>query len=127
LNGTATTNVYSVSRHTGAAGKLRGGDHIVAVDGRRVTGNTLAKSLQGLHCAGALRNGCTSTRAVTLTVERAGRTLTIPVVPHYDASVKRMLIGITLNVRVRPRHYGLFGAIGTSTAALWDVAENTVT
>src|SRR5579883_2830620 len=42
LNGTATTNVYAVSRHSGAAGKLRPGDHIAAVDGRRVSGDTLA-------------------------------------------------------------------------------------
>jgi regulator of sigma E protease len=82
---------------------------------------------RGVLGGGAPPHGCAATTAVTLTVERRGRTLTIPVVPHYNSSVKRMLIGVSLDVHLRTIHYGLFGAIGTSAAALWDVAANTVT
>ena len=127
LNATATTRIGGVERHSGASGRLIVGDRIVAVDGRRVTGATLAKSLRRLHCAGALRNGCAATTAVTLTVQRHRRTLTIPVLPHYNASVRRMLIGVSLDVNLHAVHYGLFGAIGTSAAALWAVGSNTVT
>ena len=37
-----------------------------------------------------------------------------------------MLLGVDLG-RVVAAHYGLFGAIGTSAAALWDVGSSTVT
>src|SRR5579871_3593903 len=127
LNAAATTQIGAVERHTGASGKLAAGDRILAVDGRRVTGATLSKSLRGLRCAGALRNGCAATRPVAVTVRRGSRTLTVNVLPHYSTADRRMLMGVALDVHLSPVHYGLFGAVGTSVAALWDVGSSTVT
>ncbi len=46
--------------------------------------------------------------------------------PHYNAKDKRLLLGIETG-GARPAHFGLFGAIGVSAAALWDVGSSTVT
>jgi len=127
LNATATTTVAAIERHSGASGLLMTGDRIVAVDGRHVTGNSLSSSLAGLRCAGRLTNGCAATAPVRVTVVRHGHTLTFTVLPHYNASAKRMLMGVELNVHLSAAHLGLFGAIGTSAAALWDVGTSTLT
>jgi len=127
LNASATTRIVAVQKGSGAAGHLRAGDRIVAVEGHLVTGATLARSLRGLHCAGASRNGCAATHPLAVTVVRAGHRQTLRITPHYSAANKAMLIGVDLHVNVSAMHFGFFGAIGTSTAALWDVASSTVT
>src|ERR1700689_3342596 len=40
-NASATTSVAAIEPHSGASGRLDVGDRIVAIDGRRVTGNSL--------------------------------------------------------------------------------------
>jgi regulator of sigma E protease len=127
LNATATTGVAAIVRHSGASGHLAVGDRIIAVDGRRVTGSSLAQSLRGLRCAGPFVNGCAATMPVRVTVVRHGRTLTVTVLPHYSAADKRMLMGVGLGVHLTPLPFGLPKAVGTSVAALWDVASSTVT
>jgi len=122
------TTVSAVAAHSGAAGVLASGDRITAIDGRPVGASTVAGAVGALHlrCAGSRTNGCAATSRVAVTVVRAGRTLTLDVLPHYDPTVKRMLLGVNLG-RLIPARFSLFGAIGTSAAALWDVGTSTVT
>jgi regulator of sigma E protease len=122
------TTVAAVERHSGAAGVLRAGDRIVAIDGRPVGAATVAGAIDALHlrCSGTQTGGCAATQTVAVTVVRGGRTTTLRVQPHYDASLRRMLLGINLG-RIVPVSFSLTGAIGTSVAALWDVGSSTVT
>ena len=123
----AQTTVSEISPHSGASGVLRPGDRITAIDGRPVAGSTVAGAITALHlgCAGATTKGCAATTTVAVTVVRGGRTRTIDVLPHYNPGLKRMLLGVDLG-RIVPAHFGLFGAIGTSAAALWDVGSSTI-
>ena len=122
------TTVSVIEPRSGASGRIEVGDRVVSIDGLAVTPTSLPKTLHRLHvhCAGAYASGCAATSTVNVEVVRGGRRLTIPVLPHYDAKDKRMLLGIETG-GARPAHFGLFGAIGTSAAALWDVGSSTVT
>src|SRR5579871_1316951 len=129
VSGTPTTVVAAIDTHSGAYGHVHLGDRIVAIDGRPVTAATLQAALRGLHCAGPLTDGCAATAPLRVTVVRHRQRLTFPVVPHYYASAKRMLMGVELNVGAPYTvvHFGFFHAIGTSVSALWDVGTSTLT
>jgi regulator of sigma E protease len=119
--------VQSVAKQSGASGVLGVGDTILTVNGRKVNITNLSATLRAEHCAGAAVNGCAATAPLTLGVLRDGRARTLHVTPHYSAKDKRMLIGVVISPPIVARSYGVFGAIGTSAAALWDVGTNTVT
>ena len=122
------TTVSVIEPNSGATGRIEIGDRVLSIDGLAVTAASLPKTLHRLHvhCAGADTSGCAATSTVKVDVVRGGRRLTIPVLPHYDAKDKRMLLGIETG-GARAAHFSLFGAIGTSAAALWDVGSSTVT
>jgi regulator of sigma E protease len=124
---TPTTNVGQIVSHSGASGHLRLGDRIVAVDGHAATATGLAKLVDAHTCAGAPTGGCAATRPARVTVDRGGRTLTLNVTPHYNKAEKRMILGVNLNNKYAPIHFGLFSALGTSVAAMWDTGTSTVT
>jgi regulator of sigma E protease len=119
--------IQSVDAGSGASDALRPQDRIVAIDGRKVTINDVSAALRSTHCAGASVNGCAATTPIAVTVERHGHRVTVDVTPHYDAKLKRMIMGVELSAPVQARHFGVLAGIGTSTAALWDVATSTVT
>jgi len=120
-----TSPLSAIAKGTGAVGHLKVGDRILAIDGRRVSATSLASQLQAHRCAGALVNGCAGTPA-RLTVRRQGHTISVKVTPHYDAADRRMLLGVGLS-GVTAAHFSLFGALGTSAAAMWDTGTSTVT
>jgi regulator of sigma E protease len=122
-----TTIVGAVVKRSGAAGVLKVGDRIAAINGRPVTPSTVDHALAGEHCAGTLRNGCVASAPVTVTVRRQGRTRSFTITPHYDAAVKRMVLGVGLDVRIVPVDFGVFGAAGTSAGAMWDLGTSTIT
>ena len=121
------TTVSVIEPGSGASGRIEVGDRVVSIDGLAITASSLPKTLQRLHvhCAGADTNGCAATSAVRVDVVRGARRLTISVLPHYNVKDKRLLLGIETG-GARPAHFSLFGAIGTSAAALWDVGSSTV-
>jgi regulator of sigma E protease len=106
---------------------LRPKDRIVAIDGHKVNINDVSAGLHSARCAGGQVNGCSATVPVAVTVERGGRTVTVAVRPHYDAKLKRMIMGVELAAPVQAKHFGVLAGIGTSGAALWNVATSTVT
>jgi len=124
VNEVPTTIVGAVVKSTGAAGLLKAGDRIVSVGGRPVTATNVDHALASERCAGAPTNGCAATAAVAVTVVRHGATRNFTITPHYDAALKRMVLGVNLDV---PLHFGVFGAVGTSAGAMWDLGTSTIT
>jgi regulator of sigma E protease len=125
VNEVATTTVGAVLKGSGAAGLLKPGDRIVSVDGRRVT--SIGAALAREHCAGAAVNGCAATAAVRVTVERSGHRQTLAITPHYNAKLRRMLLGVDLDVRYVVVKFGVLGAAGASAGAMWDLGTSTIT
>ncbi len=97
-----------------------------AINGHKVNINDVSASLRATRCAGKPVDGCAATTPIAVTVTRGGHAHTVSVVPHYNAKLKRMIMGVELQAPVVARHFGVFSAIGTSGAALWDVAGSTV-
>jgi regulator of sigma E protease len=128
VNVVGTTTVHAVAKGAGATGKLRAGDRIVAIDGHRVSATNVDGQIQTVHCApGAKVAGCAATVPVTVSVIREGSRRSFKITPHYDATLKRMVLGINLDVRATPMSFGFFSALGASVAALWDTGTSTVT
>jgi regulator of sigma E protease len=122
--------VASIEHNSPAAGALRPGDTILAVDGR-MQGSTLDAQqsfvvrLIGTHrCAGTPVAGCHARHPVRLTIRRDGRTRTVSVSPFYDPAVKRMRIGFAPDGTVRPA--GPVRAAGLSVSQMWTITEGTV-
>jgi len=121
----ATSSVQAVERGEPAAGVLRSGDRIVAVDGARVNGESARAKIEAHSCAGALRNGCRAASPVKLTVRRGAKTVVLSVFPRYDKAAGRMLLGVEFGVGAK--HFGVLGAAGASVAAMWHGTTGTLT
>jgi len=122
-----TTIVGAVVKHSGAAGVLHDGDRIVAIDGHAISPATIDSAFAREHCAGATTGGCAATAPVSVSVLRAGHIRSFQITPHYDAALRRMVIGVGLDVRIVPVQFGVFGAAGASAGAMWDLGTSTVT
>jgi regulator of sigma E protease len=115
-----------------AAGALRPGDTIVAVDGRRPQGDTLNEQSDfvvrqiGAHrCAGTPSDGCRAEDPVQITVRRGDAERTVEVTPFYDPKVERMRIGFGPDGT--PRDAGLARSAELSVEQMWLVTSGTVT
>jgi regulator of sigma E protease len=124
---TPTTIIGDVVKGSGAAGRLKPGDRIVAIDGHAVSATSVDRALRSERCAGAATNGCAATRPVSVTVVRSGRTRGFTITPHYDAKLGRMVIGVGLEARIAALHFSVLSAAGTSVGAMWDLGTSTVT
>ena len=116
--------VESVQAGTPAAGVLKPGDRLLAVDGARATIPDLSKIddanrrinvandkfahitnvIRGHHCAGGRSPNCRSKAPVTVKVERDGKVRTFQIPTYYDPDHHRYRLGIE------------FKAVGTVTA-----------
>jgi regulator of sigma E protease len=126
----STTAVAAVERGMPAAGALRAGDRIVAVDGRVggqvVTERTAVEAISSHRCAGAPIAGCRGRTPVALTVLRSGALVKLAIVPRYDARAKRMLVGFQF-VAPTARSFGLFAAAGVAGREMWGMTTQTFT
>jgi len=117
--------VGAVERGAPAAGRLKPGDVIVAVDGRRVRSFSQVERLIDAHrCAGAPVAGCRARTPVRLEVDRRGRLLTLAIRPVYDATLKRMVVGFEFAQQTR--QLGLAAAAGHSFTQIGSVTAKTV-
>jgi regulator of sigma E protease len=112
-----TTSVQAIEKGEPAYGVLRPGDKIVAVDGHPVTVLSATKAIASHRCAGALTEGCRAQTAVTLTIRRDGRVLTVSAYPRYSKPVGRMLVGFDFGYTAKS--FGVFSAAGTALSEMW--------
>jgi regulator of sigma E protease len=126
VNGTAqiTSTVGTIEPAWPAAGVLKPGDRILAVDGQRGDFQKLAALVARHKCAGgAPVDGCNAATPAKLTIERGGRQMTVSVTPRYDAGQKRTRVGFSY--RETQRHYGVGGAADKSLSTMGLVVTKT--
>jgi regulator of sigma E protease len=121
----ASNPVQTVVGGEPAAGALRRGDRIVAVDGRPVTPESARAAIATHRCPGALLDGCRASTPVSITVQRAGRDVQLSIYPRYSSEVKRMLIGFDFSESVKS--FGVGAAAGAALGEMWGVTTQTVT
>jgi regulator of sigma E protease len=109
-----------------AAAVLQPGDEIVAVDGHANPSPDRIPALINSHgCAGVPVSGCAAATPVTIRVRHGGAVRTVQIRPLYDAGVKRMRLGIVIQMGVI-RHAGLLTAADKSLGEMWYVTHRTV-
>jgi len=125
-----TQTVSKVEPKTPAAGVLKPGDQLLAVDGRHYPGldtearvNQFREGIDKHHCAGAQRNGCLASQPVRLTVKRDGRVIGLSVRPEYNESEGRSLVGFAFGSA--PADIGLATAVDKSANLGWEVISQT--
>jgi regulator of sigma E protease len=120
-----TTTIGAVIERQPAAGVLRPGDRIVAVDGRPASVEGTRQIIDSHRCAGTPTDGCRAQTPVVLTVRRDGRQLRLAAVPAYSREAGRMLLGFSFGYRVR--QLGPLRAAGDSLGTMWVTTEETMT
>ena len=125
-----TQSVGTVVKRSAAAGVLKPGDKIVAVDGSRYRNLDVERRIErfreeiGSHeCAGRQRPGCVAKTPVRLTVERENRTLVLPVRPRFNAAAGQTLVGFGFAGRAVDLSPG--EAANRALDAIWSVATGT--
>jgi regulator of sigma E protease len=126
-----TQAVGRVLPKTAAAGVLKPGDRIVAVDGSRfrnlsAEGRTerFREEIGSHKCAGEQTDHCGAATPVKLTVDRGGTLRTFSVRPRYDASAEQTLVGFSF--AGRPITLTPEEAVDRASGAVWEVTSRTV-
>ena len=94
-----THDVGTLRPGSPAAGALRPGDRIVAVDGVHGGFLKIRHQIASHHCAAKPHDGCRAQTAARVRVMRDGRPLTVRIHPAYDASLRRNVLGIDYATR----------------------------
>ena len=130
-------SVAAVTESSPADGKLRPGDRILAIDGE--PGYVAGLSAQaGERRVGMMRDaivahrceqakptvGCAATTPVKITVLRAGTRSVVEVVPQYDTSAGRLLVGFSFGTAQQDVAVG--EAARMSVSGMWNVTTATV-
>jgi regulator of sigma E protease len=119
-----TREIGEVDRRQPAAGLLRPGDVVVAVDGRRGSLEELSRQIARHRCPPPPVAGCTASTPARITVRRGGRLHTFAITPRYDAAVGRTRVGFRFDERNEA--VGLGKALDLSATAMWTVTTLTV-
>jgi regulator of sigma E protease len=120
----ASTSVAGVIKREPADGVLRAGDRIVAVDGHPATVSSAQAAINAHRCPGAETDGCSAATPVTLTIKRAGHTLTARVYPRYSKEAGRMLVGFDFGPAAK--HFTVLAAGGTAVHEMWSATTSMV-
>ena len=126
-----TETVHEVLKGSPAAGVLKPGDKIVAVDGKRYPGldsetrvERFRKEIESHKCAGEQRQGCLAATPVELTVAHNGHLTTFPVRPRYNAAVGQGLVGIAFGTK--PTSLSASEAVDRATGSAWTITSKTL-
>jgi regulator of sigma E protease len=127
---TGTEVVHEVVKGSPAAGVLKPGDKIVAVDGRHYPVLTSGERIErfrkeiGSHeCAGKQRDGCLAATPVTLAVLRGSDLKQIRVKPKYDAAAGQPLVGFSFGSKAIS--LGIGEAVDRATGSVWMITSGT--
>jgi regulator of sigma E protease len=115
--------VGPIEAGTPAAKVLHSGDALLAVDGRKPAAGTALEDAES-SLTGAV--GASKGRTVTLTVRRAGRVITVPAKPFYDAKLKRYRLGFAFTRTGTTYPAGPVRASGLAVSDMWRVTSGTV-
>jgi regulator of sigma E protease len=113
--------VGKVEAKSPAAGQLRTGDVVLAVDGKRLSGS-YDDQLNAVGKAVAAHHGT----PVNITVKRAGRELTVTGRTFYDKVNKRYRFGFGYDTQASTVPVGPLKAAGLSASTMWEVTSATV-
>ena len=128
--------VDRIEKGSPAQNVLRPGDRLVSVDGKpgyapgltpeqgedRVA--ALRDTITRHSCAGKPTQGCAATEPVKLVVLRDGQRRTLEVIPRYDVTAERLLIGFGFGTR--GVDIGAGEAAKLSVTGMWNVTTTTV-
>jgi regulator of sigma E protease len=129
---TATRQVETIQKGYPAAGVLKPGDRLVAVDGERGAPGQLSDLINAHGCAGpteAWKDRCEANEPAELTVVRNGRERTFALTPKYDPNASpeggRMRVGF--GYKPGPREpYSLHNALHYSALNFWTFTKQTL-
>jgi regulator of sigma E protease len=121
---TENSSVLGVEVGAPAAGVLKPGDRIVAIEGRPATITQIRATIAAHRCMGALTEGCRAQTPVRITVRRSGGDLTFSLFPRYNKLAKRMLVGFDFG---GARHFSAAGAAGAAISEMWHTTTETLT
>ena len=116
--------VERIERGSPAAGILRSGDRIVAVDGKEGNLSYLAAQIARHRCEGRPTDGCAARTPAEITIQRGGETRTVEVTPRWDDELKRTRVGFSYGgewVDLGPGP-----AASRSVDTMWTVTSETV-
>jgi regulator of sigma E protease len=119
-----TTTVEGVDSKLPAAGVLKTGDRIIAVDGKSGDTDTLARQIGSHQCPGEPTSGCRAATPATVQFERDGAVRTVKITPVYDAKRKRTRIGF--GFALEPVSVGPAKSADVSVDFMWFVTSSTV-
>jgi regulator of sigma E protease len=120
-----TNRIAATTPGTPAAGVLKVGDSLLAVDGERGDSLALRKRIAAHRCAGTQKDGCkAATPAVLVVANGDGVERTVKATPVYSAAIKRPLLGFSFDVH-RPS-VGPVTAAELSVDKMWFFTSSTV-
>ena len=120
-----TNRIETVTKKPPAAGVLKGGDRILAVDGKTGDPTALREQIASHKCAGAPEDGCKAATPAVLVVQRGDARVTVKASPEYNAEVKRPLLGFAFGSTDAPP-VGPVTAAELSGTAMWNLSSVTV-
>jgi regulator of sigma E protease len=119
------SKVGDVQKSSAAAGILKPGDRLVAVDGVKGDPEVLRSRINRHTCAGGAKvDKCVAATPAKVTVQRAGRALTLDVSPRYDKTLGRMLLGFSFAGTYHTLPVG--ESASRSVTGMWTVTTATV-
>jgi regulator of sigma E protease len=123
---TASDKVGVIEKSYPAAGVLRPGDRLVAVDGKRGEPADLSRLIARHKCAEQPpTRGCKAAKPAQVTVERGGSERTFELTPIYDPQNERTRLGFSY--APGPRETMPFGeALSTTADRFWFITKATV-
>jgi regulator of sigma E protease len=125
---TTTRSVAAVESAYPAAGAIRPGDKLVAVDGRGGTPRQLSERIAAHECAQKPpRKGCRAAEPVTLTVIRNGERRTLRLTPIFDPDAVPPRVRLGFAYAPGPRDpLSLSEGFDDTTAAFWFITKETL-
>jgi regulator of sigma E protease len=122
---TESRKVGHIASSFPAAGVLKSGDELVAVDGRGGSLVQLSKRIAAHKCPGGSKKPrCKAAGPAKITVLRGGRRLTFEIRPIYDPVTKRPRLGFTYALGPR-KPYSFSKATHVSVTQFWFITKAT--